>query len=448
MKLKICDVIKYEGDNSTFVWKSPYEDFNTRSTLIVHESQEALFFKDGHALDLFGAGRYPLKTQNIPLLRLLVNLPTGGVSPFHCEVYFINKTEQMAIPWGVGGIQYMDRHYQLPFTIGASGHVSIHVTDSKKLVVKLVGTETEFTQEHLKEYFRSVVSMRIKSYLAKTMDEARIDLFSLDAHLDELSEALKEKLTQDFADYGIGLSTLNIMAVSKPKEDPNYQRLVRLQANSTLGIQEERVNQQKELIRQQTASQKIVMESAAIARKRQQEGYSYQEEQAFKVADDLVKNEGTGEFSTTGIGLGMISGLGSTIGGTVAGFTQNAFGSVQPFMAMGMPQGAQNTQSAQQSVAQQNAQSTAAQQAAQSTTQQATQQNTQSATTRQAAQSAAQPFAQSTAAQQTAQPTAQQQPLSMEEFKAKVEKLKIMKEAGMIDDEEFNRMRGDLLSQI
>lgn len=40
---KIVDVIKYEGDNSTFVWKHPCEDFNTNTQLIVHESQEAIF---------------------------------------------------------------------------------------------------------------------------------------------------------------------------------------------------------------------------------------------------------------------------------------------------------------------------------------------------------------------------------------------------------------------
>lgn len=35
----ITDIIKYEGDNSTFIWKHPKEDFNTMTQLIVHESQ-------------------------------------------------------------------------------------------------------------------------------------------------------------------------------------------------------------------------------------------------------------------------------------------------------------------------------------------------------------------------------------------------------------------------
>ena len=50
----ITSVIKYEGDNSTFIWKHPCEDFNTSSQLIVHESQEAILFLNGQALDLFG----------------------------------------------------------------------------------------------------------------------------------------------------------------------------------------------------------------------------------------------------------------------------------------------------------------------------------------------------------------------------------------------------------
>ena len=77
--MAVFDVIAWEdGDNQTFVWKYPGEDFNTASQLIVHESQEAVLFKDGQALDLFGPGRYTLQTENIPLLNNLVNIPTGG----------------------------------------------------------------------------------------------------------------------------------------------------------------------------------------------------------------------------------------------------------------------------------------------------------------------------------------------------------------------------------
>jgi membrane protease subunit (stomatin/prohibitin family) len=69
----IFQIVKYEGDNTTLIWKSPVEDFNTGTQLIVHESQEALFLMNGQALDLFGLGRHTLETQNIPLIRSFLN---------------------------------------------------------------------------------------------------------------------------------------------------------------------------------------------------------------------------------------------------------------------------------------------------------------------------------------------------------------------------------------
>ena len=98
--MAIQEVIKYEGENSVLIYKHPAEDFNTMSQLIVHESQEAVFFSDGQALDSFRAGRYTLETKNIPLISKLRNLVSGGVSPFHTEVYFINLATMMDIPWG------------------------------------------------------------------------------------------------------------------------------------------------------------------------------------------------------------------------------------------------------------------------------------------------------------------------------------------------------------
>ena len=154
---------KYEGDNSTFIWKHPCEDFNTSSQLIVHESQEAILFLNGQALDLFGPGRHTLETENIPILRRLINFPTGGESAFHCEVYFINKTEQMAIRWGTDSkVQYVEPTYKFPISIGASGEMSLCVDDSRKLLVKLVGTERALDRQQLTAYFRSIFSRSTK----------------------------------------------------------------------------------------------------------------------------------------------------------------------------------------------------------------------------------------------------------------------------------------------
>lgn len=78
----IADILKYEGDNTTFVWKHPCEDFNSYTQLIVHETQEAVLFLNGQALDSFGPGRHTLETQNTPLLSNLLNRATKPADGF------------------------------------------------------------------------------------------------------------------------------------------------------------------------------------------------------------------------------------------------------------------------------------------------------------------------------------------------------------------------------
>ena len=138
----LASIIKYEGDNETLVWKHPIEDFNMGSQLIVHESQEAIFFRDGQALDLFGPGRYTLETQQLPILEKLYDLPTNPEGTFHSEVYFINKTVQMSIKWGTPDkVRFIDPLTSAPLEIGASGELNLQVQDARKLLVKLVGTQ-------------------------------------------------------------------------------------------------------------------------------------------------------------------------------------------------------------------------------------------------------------------------------------------------------------------
>ena len=176
---QIADIIKYEGDNSTFIWKHPCEDFNSLTQLIVHESQEAIFFMNGEALDLFGAGRHTLETQNIPVIGKMFSKNTGGNTPFHCEVYFINKTIQMAIKWGTDSkVRFLDPNWGIPLEIGACGEMNLAVSDSRKLLLKLVGTMRGiawgengpgFTKS-IQNAFRPLISTAVKTHLArKTM---------------------------------------------------------------------------------------------------------------------------------------------------------------------------------------------------------------------------------------------------------------------------------------
>lgn len=234
---KITDIIKYEGDNSTFIWKHPCEDFNTLTQLIVHESQEAIFFLNGQALDLFGPGRHTLETQNIPKLGKIINKTTGGETPFHCEVYFINKTVQMAIKWGTDSkIRFLDPNLGIPLEIGASGELNLAVSDSRKLLLKLVGTMrgiawgengTAFTKS-IQNSFRPLISTAVKSNLASAIKNNSINILEIDENLEKLSEVLRLSIVDGFEEYGLTIPQFYVTNVLLPENDPNFRRMKEL----------------------------------------------------------------------------------------------------------------------------------------------------------------------------------------------------------------------------
>lgn len=374
---KIADIIKYEGDNNTFIWKHQLEDFNSLTQLVVHESQEAIFMMNGQALDLFGPCRYTLETQNIPLISKYINKTTGDKTPFHCEVYFINKTEQMAIKWGTDSkVQFMEPTYNFPISIGASGEMSLRAENSRKLLIKLVGTENILGQENLVRYFRAFLMTRVKSYIAQVIREQKISIFEIDERINDMSAALLKMLKPDFEDYGISLERFFVTTIVKPDGDSTYENFKSLHFRQYADIAEAKIRQQTAVIDAETQAQRTVIESQAMATKRQQEGYTYQQERGFDVAQDVAKNEAVGQFTNMGVGFGTMAGVGGAVGGVVGNAVNNALDSAnQP--------------------------------------------------------------------QQPAQPQD-----DMAQFQAKIQKLQMMKDSGMLTDEEFANMKQQLLSSI
>jgi membrane protease subunit (stomatin/prohibitin family) len=285
--MKIFSVIKYEGGNDALAWKFPGEDFSTLSQLIVHESQEAIFFKNGQVMDIFGAGRYTLHSENIPLLRHAVNIPFGGVSPFHCEVYFINKVTVMDILWGISDIPVQDALYKVILPVRAYGQFAVKVADSKKMLVTLVGTLHQFDEQTLKQYFKGILLTNIKNIIARQFVKENVSFLEIHSHIKEISQGIGSELVQEFEKYGIELVNFNVNEISVPENDPSYAQLKK-----------------------------------ALAKKAEMDvmGYSYQQERAFNMLDKAAANEGTGaDIMSAGVGIGMGVNLGQTLGSTMTG---------------------------------------------------------------------------------------------------------------------------------
>ncbi len=340
-------VIKYEGDNSTFVWKHPMEDFYLGSQLIVHESQEALFSRDGKALDLFGPGRYTLKTQKLPLLDNLAKLPLDNEGLFHSEVYFINKTVQMAIKWGTPDkVRLIDPLTGTPLELGVCGKMNLSVSDSRKLVVKLVGTmrgiaweergEAGFTRS-LEESFRPMISSAVKTDLPAVIKANDIDVLEMDSKLDIISEALRLKISAGFEEYGLTVPQLYVTGVLLPENDRNFEVIRELHtvelkkkkakmdadvvaAEREIATQEEltktehaRHEAERELLKAEVEAQKIRMSGVAEADVMQAKGYTQRDVLQTDVqkayAEGIGKMGGSGGSGVMGEMVGLGAGL-------------------------------------------------------------------------------------------------------------------------------------------
>ena len=355
----LYSVIDYEGDNETFVWKSPIENFATGTQLIVHESQEAIFFRDGRALDSFIAGRYTLETQKLPLLDAAYELPDGPGETFHSEVYYVNLTTQMGVPWGMPQkARVFDSVNGLYVDLGAHGTFNVRVSDPRRLLVKLVGTTSGMTQDMLmgagsgqRGYFRNLIVTPVRSFLAAAIRERGISTFELDEHLDELSGELLPKVNDAISDYGIEITEFIIEAFLTPtrSENPNWYKLMEQHAERMIGIRDREIQRdfkekdreileqdalnkqtvargdaavtviaaeadaQKKILEKQADAQGYLYQAQAEAEEMRLKGYSYDDETRRQVSVEAMKNGlfgggGTGgtisEIASLGIGLG------------------------------------------------------------------------------------------------------------------------------------------------
>lgn len=357
----LASIIKYEGDNETLVWKHPIEDFNFGSQLIVHESQEAIFFRDGQALDLFGAGRYTLQTQQLPLLEKIYKLPTDTEGTFHSEVYFVNLATQMGVKWGTDSkVRLFDPASGLHIELGASGEFNIRVTDSRKLLLKVVGTTGGLGQEQLlgigngKGFFRSMVMTQVKSYLAQTIKENAINILEIDEHLMALSGALRERINAALDEYGLTMPEFYVSRIVTPDDDPNFRRMKEQYAEQYLLVRQENIRKaeaeaaaDRKAVEAQTAARmKIIgaqgeaealkiqkqaeaeayrMQAEAEAAEMRMKGYTYQQEMSRQVGLEAMKN-GLGGGANAAGALGDLAGLGVSLGAmsSVIGMTKDA----------------------------------------------------------------------------------------------------------------------------
>ena len=292
-KKHFADVIKNSGSGELLIWRQPEEDFNTNSTLIVMPGEEAIFIKGGTVEQTFENGTYHLSTENYPFIGRLRNAFTGGVSTFNCVVYFVRTAHSVEIRWGTDSpIQVRDKLLGIATKLRCRGSYKIQIDNPVKFLEKLIGNNIPFQlQEELNKYFINEFQSKIKSVIARAINESNTEILGIDARLDEFSEIIEPYMQEILDDYGLKCVKFVVAAIDI--DDDELRRRY----------------------------DEIGMDSIAKLRGAQADkavmgilGDDWARQQAANILGDLANNPGAGGVAAAGAGMGMGIGAAGAFG--------------------------------------------------------------------------------------------------------------------------------------
>ena len=285
---RIFDVVEYPNEmGDEIVHRFPEEgpgNFRVGSQVIVRESQSAVFFRDGNALDVFGPGRHTIATLNIPLLIDKIGTLFNGQTPFPAEVYFVSMREFADRKWGTPQ-PIIVRNPKMGLGVAllqGFGTYSFQVKDPQQLVTQLVGAQGTYRTTDIENRLRSMLLSKLQDLLGETA--SKHDVPELIGLTEELGAGVRAKSQDDFAALGFTLKSFyieNLKPSSKSSEE--------LRAMGMLDMQ------------------------------------TYTQLQAADALRDAAQNPSGGAGLTAGIGAGI--GIGNVIGQSLQGMTGAGSGS-------------------------------------------------------------------------------------------------------------------------
>lgn len=334
------DLIKWEPEDdvaaSMIAHKFEYEDFPTGSYLIVGPSQIAIFTNNmstGTSLDesagqtqvsiFVGPCKIKLETGDARFapFRNLAHKFTSGESAFHSTVYFINTTYMNELKWGTQQpILLQDPEEEVNVHVRANGLFGVHLeqvdtsiaaTWARIFLQKVVGTRANFSRAEFVSFMRAKILEYVPNLLAAEMIDKCIGILRISTHLSEFSDAVFEQLKPYFEEFGLVLDNFSFHSINVPEED-------------LAAINEMKIQRKRDQLSAEGAAKKMDIESAARARMREREGYTYQQEQGFNVMQSAAQNEGmSSTFMGAGMGLGMGAMVGTGMGSAIGSIAEN-----------------------------------------------------------------------------------------------------------------------------
>lgn len=217
IKKQFIDILEWTEDGEgTLAWRYPMADreIQNGATLVVRESQMALFVNEGQAADVFGPGTYKLTTQTLPILTYLKNWDKLFQSPFKSDVYFFSTRQQIDQKWGTPQpITVRDAEFGA-VRIRAFGNYAYRIAEPKAFHTEVSGTRDRYTVADLDGQLRGLIMQNIATGIA----QSNIPFLDLAANQQMFAQALSQALSPAMQAYGLKLEGMTVQSISLPDE--------------------------------------------------------------------------------------------------------------------------------------------------------------------------------------------------------------------------------------
>lgn len=297
----ILESIQRQNDTGTLISLDPRQDFNTNSVITVAPNEQVIFIKNGSIYGILTNGRNEVQTENIAILSRIRNMLSGGMSTFTCQVYHVNTNEQ-TICWGTASpIEVQDYFLgngkigvKTPVRAGADFRVRFNIEEEDDAFVKafmrIMGDKSELTVTDLQFFFRSQISQKIATGIAKQLKEISKSesINGISEHTEELAEMLTPYFSDVFKTYGLELINFSFSNIEIEETDERREFTRRLTAAAHTG--------------------------------------SYDKAMQQELLENVSLNPGAGGVASAGAGLGM----GMAAGNAFANMATTAFANPQP----------------------------------------------------------------------------------------------------------------------
>lgn len=217
VKKQFIDILQWtESEDGVLAYRYPMQDMEIQNggTLVVRDSQMAVFVNEGQIADVFGAGTHKLTTQTLPVLTYLKNWDKLFQSPFKSDVYYYSTRVQLDRKWGTPNpITIRDKDFGM-VRLRAFGIYSYHLVDPKAFYQKISGTRETYTRDELEGQLRNTMI----GSMTDLFGESGVPFIDMASNQEEFGKAMREKMTPIFADFGLALDSLVVQNVSLPEE--------------------------------------------------------------------------------------------------------------------------------------------------------------------------------------------------------------------------------------